>query len=178
MKVEATALRGVSRLVGLRHADDRGELRTVVVVADAREQGVDVRLEEVVNTSNVLAGTVRGLHYQVAPFEETKTLWVTRGSLYDVLVDLRPDEPTYGHWIAVELSEDDDVALHVPAGVAHGYQTRTDDTCLTYLIGAPFAPDHARTLAWDDPTVAVDWPLPVTRISDKYMSGHRWPPQF
>ena len=177
MIAENTALRGVTRLLGVRHGDDRGELRKVVVIDDARRHGIDVRLEEVVSTSNVEAGTVRGMHYQVAPFEETKTLWVTRGVLYDVLVDLRPEEPTYGKWISIELTEDDDVALHVPAGIAHGYQTLADDTCLTYLIGAPFAPQHARTLAWDDPTVGIAWPLPVTRISDKDRNGHRWPPQ-
>jgi dTDP-4-dehydrorhamnose 3,5-epimerase len=104
-------------------------------------------------------------------------LWVTRGSLYDVLVDLRPEEATYGQWISIDLSEDDDVALYVPGGIAHGYQTLADDTSITYLMGSAFAPAYARTLAWDDPRVAVSWPLPVTKTSTKDRTGHAWPPQ-
>ncbi len=116
------------------------------------------------------------MHYQVAPAEEAKTLWVTDGALHDVLVDLRPDEPTYGQWLAVELAADDDVALHVPAGIAHGYQTLVDDTRLTYLISAGYSPAHARTLRWDDPAVGIEWPLPATKISSKDREGHAWPP--
>ncbi len=91
------------------------------------------------STCNDVAGTVRGMHYQVAPHAETKILWVTDGRLYDVLVDLRADEPTYGQWVAVTLSADDDIALHVPEGVAHGYQTLEDNTRLIYLIGSGYA---------------------------------------
>jgi dTDP-4-dehydrorhamnose 3,5-epimerase len=176
MTIEPTRLRGVTLLRGVRHRDDRGALGKILVVAEAREGGLDVHVEEVVSATNVEAGTVRGLHYQVAPFEETKTLWVTHGALFDVMVDLRPDEPTYGEWVSVELTADDDLALHIPAGIAHGYQTLEDDTRLTYLIGAPYAPDHARTLRWDDPAVGIAWPRPVTRISDKDREGHPWPP--
>ena len=176
MILEPTGLRGVTLLRGVRHHDDRGALRKILVLDEARAHGIDVRVHEVVSTTNTEAGTVRGLHYQVAPFEETKTLWVTRGALYDVLVDVRPDEPTYGHWVGVALSADDDVALHVPAGVAHGYQTLADDTSLTYLIGAAYSPDHARTLRWDDPAVGVAWPRAATRISDKDRNGQPWPP--
>ena len=176
MTVEPLPLRGLALLRGVRHEDDRGFLRKVLVAEDARRHGIDIRVEEVVTTANALAGTVRGMHYQVAPHEESKTLWVSSGRLYDVLVDLRPAEPTYGDWVSVELSADDDVALHVPAGIAHGYQTLEDVTSLTYLIGASHAPSHARTLRWDDPTVGIEWPLAVTRISDRDQEGHAWPP--
>jgi dTDP-4-dehydrorhamnose 3,5-epimerase len=174
--VEPLGLRGLCLLRGVRHRDDRGFLRKVVVLEEARRQGVDIVVDEVVTTANEVAGTVRGMHYQVAPFEETKTLWVTRGALVDVLVDLRPAEPTYGQWVSVRLSDDDDVALHVPPGLAHGYQTLADETTLTYLMQGAFSADHARTLAWDDPTLAIDWPVPVSRISDKDRHGHPWPP--
>lgn len=176
MTLESTPLRGVTIIRGVRHRDERGALSKILVAEEARLAGLDVRVEEVVATTNLEAGTVRGMHYQVAPYEETKTLWVTHGRLLDVLVDLRPDEPTYGDWTAVELDRDDDLAVHVPAGVAHGYQTLEDDTRLTYLIGAPYAPGHARTLRWDDPEVGIPWPLPVTRVSDKDREGHPWPP--
>jgi dTDP-4-dehydrorhamnose 3,5-epimerase len=174
--VEPLGLQGLCLLRGVRHRDDRGFLRKVMVLDEARDQGVEIVVNEVVTSSNDVAGTVRGMHYQLAPFEETKTLWVTAGELLDVLVDLRPDQPTYGTWVSVRLSADDDLALHVPAGLAHGYQTLADDTALTYLNGGAFSADHARSLAWDDPTVGVDWPLPVTRISDKDRQGHAWPP--
>lgn len=174
--IEDLGLRGVALLRGARHRDERGFLRKVLVSDEARAHGLDVGVAEVVTTANEAAGTIRGMHYQVAPGAEAKTLWVTDGALLDVLVDLRPDEPTYGRWIAVELSAEDDVALHVPTGVAHGYQTLVDDTRLTYLISAGHSPGLARTLAWDDPTVAIDWPMAPTRISAKDREGHPWPP--
>lgn len=177
MIVDSTPLRGVSILRGVRHRDERGELRKVLVIDEARAQGVDLRVREVVATSNTRMGTVRGMHYQVSPFEESKTLWVTRGALFDVLVDLRPLEDTFGQWVSFELSSDDDLALHIPPGVAHGYQTLVDDTCLTYLIGAPHSPDHARTLRWNDPTIGIAWPMDVSVISQRDQEGHLWPPQ-
>jgi dTDP-4-dehydrorhamnose 3,5-epimerase len=177
MTVQPLALRGVALVHGVRHADDRGVLRKVLVADTARRSGLDVRVEEVVTTVNEVAGTVRGMHYQVAPHAEAKTLWVTDGRLYDVLVDLRPDEPTFGQWVAVTLSAYDDVALHVPEGVAHGYQTLEDGTRLTYLIGTGYSPEHARTLLWNDPLVGISWPAPVTRISERDQGGHAWPPR-
>ena len=177
MIIEPLGLRGLALMHGVRHADARGSLRKVLVIEEARRSGLDVHVEEVVSAVNDVAGTVRGMHYQVAPHEETKTLWVTDGQLFDALVDLRPDEPTFGHWVSVTLSGEDDLALHVPKGVAHGYQTLRDDTRITYLIGAAYAPQHARTLLWNDPAVGIDWPAPVTRISERDQEGHPWPPQ-
>ena len=175
MRLEPLGPRGVTLVRGTRHADERGHLQKRWVAAAAAEAGLHTRVEEVVSTSNALAGTLRGLHYQVAPHEETKILWVTQGRLLDVLVDLRPEEPTYGTWVSVELGADDDLALHVPPGVAHGYQTLEDHTSLTYLIDASYAPQAARTLAYDDPTVAIAWPLPVSVVSAKDRAGHAWP---
>ena len=174
--IEDLGFRGVALLHGVRHRDGRGFLRKVVVSEEAREHGLDVTVAEVVTTANEVAGTVRGLHYQVAPATEAKTLWVTDGALLDVLVDLRPDEATYGQWLSVPLTAAADVALHVPAGLAHGYQTLEDDTRLTYLISASHSPEHARTLRWDDATVGVTWPMAPTRISTKDREGHAWPP--
>ncbi|MEO5852619.1 MAG: dTDP-4-dehydrorhamnose 3,5-epimerase family protein [Nocardioides sp.] len=177
MIVEPLEIRGAALLRGSRHADDRGFLRKPWVASEAAAHGLDVRVEEVVTTANDVAGTIRGMHYQIAPHAETKTLWVTDGVLFDVLVDLRPDEPTYGRWLSVVLAADDDVAVHVPEGVAHGYQTLADDTRLTYLLGASHAPEHARTLRWDDESVRIEWPRPVTRTSSKDREGHAWPPR-
>jgi dTDP-4-dehydrorhamnose 3,5-epimerase len=174
--VEPLALRGAALWHGTRHRDERGHLQKHWVAATAVAHGLRTHVEEVVSTFNRTAGTVRGMHYQLAPHEETKTLWVTAGRLLDVLVDLRADEPTYGRWVSVELTGDDDLTLQVPPGVAHGYQTLEDGTSLTYLIDAPYAPGSARTLAYDDPTLAIAWPLPVGEVSGKDREGHAWPP--
>jgi len=170
-----TALAGVALLEGVAFADDRGALRKVVRREETERAGLDLVVDEVIITTNEVAGTVRGMHVQVAPFEESKTLWVTHGRLLDVLVDVRPDQPTYGRWAAVELAAGDGLALHVPPGVAHGYQTLEDGTALTYLMRGEFSPEHARTLRWDDPTVGVEWPRTPTRISDKDRRGLAWP---
>ena len=170
-----TALAGVAILEGVAFGDDRGELRKVVRREETERAGLELVVDEVIVTTNDLAGTVRGMHLQVAPFEESKTLWVTHGRLLDVLVDARPDQPTYGRWAAVELAAGDVLALHVPPGVAHGYQTLEDGTSLTYLMRGAYSPDHARTLRFDDPTVGIEWPLPVSRISAKDQQGVAWP---
>ncbi|WP_392545391.1 dTDP-4-dehydrorhamnose 3,5-epimerase family protein [Oryzobacter sp. 24SJ04S-52] len=174
--IEEQAIRGVLLLRGARHPDHRGNLRKVLSARLLRQVGVSLEVDEVLTTTNSAAGTVRGLHYQVAPNEETKTLWVTHGAIYDVVVDVRPDEPTYGTWLSVHLSADDDTALHLPPGVAHGYQTLADDTSLTYLMAGAFSPVHARTIRWDDPRLGISWPVPATRVSDKDRAGSSWPP--
>lgn len=173
--LSVTALAGVALLEGVAFGDDRGELRKVVRREETERAGLQLVVDEVIVTVNDAAGTVRGMHLQVAPFEESKTLWVNRGRLLDVLVDVRPDQPTYGRWAAVELAAGDGLALHVPPGVAHGYQTLEDDTSLTYLMRGALSPQHARTLRWDDPAVGIAWPLPVTRVSEKDRQGLAWP---
>jgi dTDP-4-dehydrorhamnose 3,5-epimerase len=92
-----------------------------------------------------------------------------------VLVDMRSDQPTYGSWWAETLSSDNPMSLLVPPGIAHGYQTLSDDTVVSYLICGEFRPKSARTLAWNDPTIAVPWPLDVTEISESDRNGTPWP---
>ncbi len=113
---------------------------------------------------NARRGTVRGLHYQDPPHAEVRVVRCTRGAVYDVLVDLRPG-PDFGRWQAFELREDKPQLLYAPAGVAHGYQTLVDDTELHYLISARYAPDAARGIAFDSPSLGIAWPLPLTIIS-------------
>ncbi len=176
MPVEPLGLRGVLLLHPEVHTDDRGTFHRVADLDVLRAAGADTGVAQVSVATNRRAGTVRGMHYQAAPHEEAKTLWVTHGAVLDVLVDLRPAEPTYGTWVAVELSAGRPHALHVPAGVAHGYQTLEDDTSLTYLISAPYDPGSARVLSWADPTVGIRWPLPVSAISERDREAPPWPP--
>jgi dTDP-4-dehydrorhamnose 3,5-epimerase len=170
-----TGFAGLTLLASALHHDARGESRKIITSSVLFEAGLDPHVEEVLCTTNEVTGTVRGLHYQLAPMTESKTLWVTRGELFDVVVDLRPDQPTYGHTWSTTLRADDGLALHIPPGFAHGYQTLAGDTGLTYLISTPYAPDHARTIAWDDPHLGIEWPEEVTRISASDQAGEPWP---
>ncbi len=174
MEVRPLALPGAFVFLGESHDDDRGGFDRLVDFGVLNELGLDSTVSQVSTARNARAGTLRGLHYQEAPDQESKTLWCTSGSLFDVLLDLREDLDTYGSWVSVELTSDEPMALHVPPGVAHGYQTTAPHTDLTYLISAPHAPQSARTIRWDDPTLAIPWPLAVTAISAKDAQAAVW----
>ena len=176
MNAEPLALRGVTLLRAEVHADERGAFRRIVDLPDLERLGLDPAVVQISMATNTRRGTVRGMHYQADPHGESKTLWCTSGSVFDVLVDIRPGEPTYGQWVSVELAAGDALALHVPPGIAHGYQTLEDDSALTYVIGTPYVPESARSVRWDDPTVGIAWPLPVTAISQRDREAPLWPP--
>jgi dTDP-4-dehydrorhamnose 3,5-epimerase len=112
-------------------------------------------------------GTLRGLHFQAAPHEETKVVRCTRGSVWDVAVDLREGSATRFRWYAVELSADNRRALYVPGGFAHGFQTLSDDTEVLYQMSEFYHPDLARGVRWDDPKLDIEWPLPDPIVSDR-----------
>ncbi len=107
---------------------------------------------------NPRRGTLRGMHYQEAPHGQAKVVRCTRGSIYDVVIDLRPDSPTYRQWVGVELSAENRHTLFVPAEFAHGFQTLEDETEVFYLVSSYYAPDASRGVRWDDPTFRVEWP--------------------
>jgi len=175
--IDLLPLRGAVLIRNDVHRDDRGSFRRIADLQEMGVKGMDSTVAQVSAAVSEVAGTLRGLHYQTAPYQESKTLWCSSGSVFDVLVDLRTDEPTYGSWISVSLTAGENVALHVPPGVAHGYQTLQDDTELVYLVSMPHHPESARILRWSDPTVGIAWPLPVTRISDRDREAPSWPPQ-
>lgn len=170
MRVDWSELSGVSLEPAVRFRDERGSFEKLYD-GSAGPLGVT----QLCTSYNAATGTVRGLHVQVAPHLERKALWCTSGELFDVLVDTRPDEPTYGCWAGVHLTAVGAELLRLPPGIAHGYQTLAADTALCYLIDGDFAPGSARTLRWDDPTVQVEWPLPVTVMSDSDRDGRPWP---
>lgn len=116
---------------------------------------------------NARKGTLRGMHYQASPHQEAKLVQCIRGALYDVIVDLRDDSPTYRKWHALELSADTLRVLYVPKGFAHGFQTLADDTVLYYQISEFYRPDLARGLRWDDPALAIAWPDEERTISER-----------
>lgn len=116
---------------------------------------------------NKKKGTLRGMHYQIAPYEETKLVRCTRGALYDVIIDLRPDSPTYKQWLGVELTADNYKMLYVPKGFAHGFITLEDNTEATYQVSQFYTPGAEGGIRYNDPLFGIEWPVEVTVISDK-----------
>lgn len=152
--------------------DERGRFMRAWCVNEFAAQGIEfVPLQANMGLSRT-AGTVRGMHYQAAPHEEAKLARCTRGSIFDVLVDLRPASATYGGWFGTTLSADDGRMLYVPRGCAHGYQTLEDGSEIYYLTSAVYAPDAVRGLRFDDPTVGVKWPMPPRAVSEQDL---HWP---
>ena len=123
---------------------------------------------------NRLRGTVRGMHYALAPHAETKLVRCTMGAIHDVIVDLRRDSPTYLQAAGIELSAENRAALYIPAGFAHGFQTLRDDTEVLYMIDRAYVAEAARGLRWDDPALAVDWPEPVAVIAERDLAFPAW----
>jgi len=152
--------------------DDRGFFARVWCQAEFARHGLDARAAQANVGVSPRRGTLRGLHYQDAPHLEAKVVRCLRGAAWDVLVDLRPDSRTYRRWHGVELAAGDWRAVYVPPLCAHGYLTLADDTELWYQASAPFAPDSARGLRYDDPAIGIEWPAPVAVISNR---DREWP---
>lgn len=154
------------------HADERGFLARVHCTDEMAAAGLEPAVSQANLARTERAGTVRGLHYQVPPFEESKLVRCVRGAVLDVAVDVREGSPTYLSHVAVELSADNRRALFVPAGCAHGYQALVDGSELLYTASAPYVPDAERGLRPDDPALAIDWPLEPSGVSPK---DRGWP---
>lgn len=112
-------------------------------------------------------GTLRGMHYQVAPYQEAKLVSCTSGAIYDVIIDLRPNSPTYCQWFAVELSAQNYKMLYIPEGFAHGFQTLTDNTVVFYQMSEFYHPECASGVRWDDKAFGIEWPIPKPVISER-----------
>lgn len=158
-------------------ADDRGFFARSLCVEEFAEHGLDGRMTQQSVSWNARRGTLRGLHYQAAPHGEGKLVRVTRGAIFDVVVDLRPESATHGRWHGVELSAQNRRQLYIPKGLAHGFQTLVDDCEVFYQMSTPFHPGAARGIRWDDPTLAIAWPLPQLARQDERISAkdEAWP---
>ena len=158
MVLTPTPLAGVLVIELAPMVDDRGFLAVSFSRQLFSEHGLNPHVEQVNLSYNAAHGTLRGMHYQRAPFEEAKTVRCVRGAAFDVAVDLRPGSRTYLKWFGVELSAENRRALYVPEGVAHGFQTLTQHTEVVYTVSAPYTPSHAAGVRWDDPVFSIDWP--------------------
>jgi dTDP-4-dehydrorhamnose 3,5-epimerase len=152
--------------------DERGFFARTFCTDEFAERGIDAHVAQCNLSMTRAAGTIRGLHYQVAPAAETKLVRVVRGAVQDVIVDLRRDSQTYLQHFAVELTEDNRRSLFVPVGCAHGFQTLVDETCVEYQMGAKYTPGTDRGVRFDDPELAIDWPRPIVAVSAR---DRRWP---
>ena len=131
-------------------------------------RGLSTHFVQCNNAYSTRAGTLRGLHYQAQPFADAKLMRCIRGAVFDVIVDVRPDSPTYLQWFGVELSEDNRSLLYIPPGCAHGYQALCDNTEVLYPVSAPYTATAERGIRWNDPLFGIEWPHAAERyISDK-----------
>ena len=162
MRFVPLSLAGAHVIEEARHADERGYFARTWCAQELEQNGLDPGLAQCSVSFNHRRGTLRGLHYQAPPFAEVKLVRCTRGAVYDVAVDLRPDSRTFRKWVGVELTEDNGRALYVPRGFAHGFLTLAESTEVGYQISAPYRPEAARGLRWNDPFHGVAWPGPVT----------------
>lgn len=164
MILTPTAIGGAVLVELERREDERGFFARAWSEEEFTAAGLVARLAQCNVAFNERAGTLRGLHFQRPPHEDVKLVRCTRGAVYDVIVDLRPDSPTYRRWLGVELNDRNRTALYVPAGCAHGYQTLVDATETLYLHSAPYAQGSEGGVRWDDPALGIDWPVCERRI--------------
>jgi dTDP-4-dehydrorhamnose 3,5-epimerase len=148
-------------------ADSRGFFATTWLPEELRRRGIDPALAQCNLAFNHRRGTLRGMHFQVAPHAQAKIVRATRGALLDVIVDLRPESPAYCRWDAVELTADNRRMLYMPEGVAHGYLTLTDDVEASYQASKLWAPQAESGVRWNDPAFGIQWPFDPVVISDK-----------
>lgn len=164
MHFQKTTIAGVLMIKGDYVADDRGGFARTFCRDEFELQGLECGVAQCSVSINRLSGTLRGMHFQVSPHEETKLVRVTRGAIYDVALDLRRNSATFCRWFAVELSQENRCMLYIPRGCAHGFQTLRDDTEVAYQISTSYVSGAARGVRWDDPAFHIVWPRPVSAI--------------
>ena len=150
-----------------RREDSRGYFARAFCQKEFADHGLKPVIAQANVAFNVKAGTLRGMHFQYPPAAETKLVRCTRGAILDIIVDLRPESPTYLQHVAVELNEENGRALYVPERFAHGYQVLRDGTETSYQVGEFYTPGYEGGLRYDDPRLGLTWPLPVAAISEK-----------
>ena len=167
MNISTIPLQGVAVVDLERKEDDRGFFARTFDREQFAAAGLEPLVEQCNLSFNHRAGTLRGMHYQVAPATEAKLVRCTAGAIVDVIVDVRPESPTYLQHFSIELTAENRRALYVPPMFAHGYQALTDGAEVSYQVSEAYTPGTERGLRYDDPALALSWPLPVSVISSK-----------
>ncbi len=173
MQFESTAIAGLWVVRLDRYQDARGSFARLFDRDAFAERGLPDHFVQQSLSVTHQAGTLRGMHFQRPPHAEVKFVRCVRGTIFDVIADLRPDSPSYLRWQGFELSPVSDLALCIPQGCAHGFQTLTDDCEVLYQMSTPFAPTHADGVRYDDPALGIVWPRAVGVIAEKDLG---WPP--
>jgi dTDP-4-dehydrorhamnose 3,5-epimerase len=155
-----TSLAGASILELDLLGDERGWFARTFDAQELREHAMNPEVVQCNASFNAQAGTLRGMHYQADPHGESKIVRCVRGAIFDVAVDLRPGSDTFRRWHGVELSAENRRSFYIPAGLAHGFQTLSDDCEVLYLMGNPYVPEAARGVRWDDSAFGIEWPEP------------------
>jgi len=173
MRFSNTKIPGVVLIEPELREDSRGFFARVFCREEFKAQGLVDHIEQSSLSFNQRRGTVRGMHFQIAPHEETKVVACVEGRVFDVAIDLRPTSRTFGQWFGIELSSENRRQLYLPVGIAHGFQTLEDRSTVLYQISTLFHPEAARGMRWNDPKLAIAWPISDDVIvSDKDRS---WP---
>jgi dTDP-4-dehydrorhamnose 3,5-epimerase len=170
MIFKETKLKGAYIIELERLEDERGFFARSFCQKEFEEHRLNPRVVQCNVSFNKKKGTLRGMHHQIAPYEEAKLVSCIRGTIYDVILDLRPNSSTYSQWFAVELSTEDYKMLYIPEGFAHGFQTLEDNTVVFYQMSEFYHAECARGVRWDDPAFGIRWPLFDIVMSEKDLS--------
>jgi dTDP-4-dehydrorhamnose 3,5-epimerase len=172
MKFSETKLKGAFVVEIEKLTDDRGFFARSWCEKEFEAQGLTARVVQANVSYNLKKGTLRGMHYQIAPYQECKLIRCTSGAIYDVIIDLRPESPSYRQWTGVELTADNYTLFFVPEDFAHGFITLVDNTEITYQVSQFYTPGSEKGIRFNDSAFNIHWPLEVSVISDK---DRTWP---
>ena len=167
MKFVETKLKGAYVIEIELISDNRGFFARSWCQKEFSDQGLNPNLVQSNISFNLKKGTLRGMHYQAKPHEEAKLVRCTRGSIYDVIIDIRPDSSTFKSWVAVELSAENRKMLYIPEGFSHGFQTLEDNTEVFYQMSESYFPEYSTGVRWNDLAFDIQFPLEITSISQK-----------
>ena len=170
MKFEPTKFEGLYVITPELATDNRGYFSRFYCKESFDQMGIISLFSQSSISYNRQKGTLRGLHFQSEPYEEEKIVKCIRGSIYDVVIDLRKSSGTYKQWFSMELTADNRKSLFIPKGFAHGFQTLEDDSEVLYQISGKYMPDHGMGIRWDDEAFKIEWPLEIRCVSDKDLS--------
>lgn len=162
-----TPLKGAFLIDLEKRGDERGFFARAFCVREFADHGLTTQIVQANNSLSVQKGTLRGMHYQLAPKAETKVVRCLRGALHDIILDLRPDSPTFGQTFGADLTAENRRMMYVPKGFGHGFITLVDDTEALYLVDEFYSPEHERGVRWNDPRFAIPWPAQPVVMSEK-----------
>jgi len=167
MKFNPTKLAGAYTIDLVKREDERGFFARFFCINEFDKEGIDRNVVQINNSLSKDKGTLRGIHYQLSPKAETKIVRCIKGSLWDVIVDLRPESPTFLQWFGETLSAENRKMMFVPKGFGHGFITLEEDTEALYLVTEFYSPENERGIRWNDPAIGIEWPIEPIIVSEK-----------